>query len=157
MNHDRLVSICVPVHNRAPFIERTLDSILADGHPDAEIVVVDDGSVDGSDRIIERWAANHPGAVMRFERRPHQGIPATCNALIDLARGAFLAWLGSDDLLLPGGIAARLRYLESHPRKQAVFADARVIDENDRLIFDSVYGGLRPVDKRRFLSDEGLR
>ena len=151
------VSICIPVRNRASFIADCLDSTREDDGHAIEVVVLDDGSTDGTDAVVRDWMARNPSRRVRFERQPPLGIPRSCNRLVEMAEGETIAWLGSDDLLLKGGLAARLAYLSSHPEKLAVFGDARVIDGAGRPLFESVYAGLRRVDTRLFRTDDTLR
>ena len=143
-----LVSVLIPLYNHAAYIKRCLDSILEDGYPNIEIVIIDDGSKDDSAALAELWhSANKADAVTRFEliTRPNKGLTKTLNELVALAGGDYIVVLASDDYLLPGGIAARLEYLQSNPHKLAVFGDCLVVDGNNTLTYPSgiadLYGG----------------
>jgi glycosyltransferase involved in cell wall biosynthesis len=131
--------------------------VAVDSYPSKEIVVVDDGSGDQSVEIVETWARLHPQLPVNLIRQSHRGVIASRNRLIDAARGEFCAWLDSDDRLVEGGIAARVRYLLENPTKQAAFGDCRVIDADDRVLFQSGYRGYRNVNVGRFQTDRGLR
>ena len=96
------VSCIVPVHNGAAFISQAIDSILAQHGAQLELIVVDDGSTDGSGDI----AATYDGVVVH--RQPQGGVAAARNAGLNLATGDFIAFLDADDLWLPGKLAAQL-------------------------------------------------
>jgi glycosyltransferase involved in cell wall biosynthesis len=143
-----LVSILVPLYNHARYVGRCLDSVLEDGYPRVEIVIIDDGSQDESAALARRWYEGVDARrIKRFdlESRPNRGMIRTLNQLIAKARGDYLVLLASDDYLLPGGIAARLEYLRMHPHKFAVFGDCIVVDDCGTTTHDSgivdLYGG----------------
>lgn len=143
-----LVSVLIPLYNHARYIKRCLDSILEDGYPRVEIIIIDDGSKDDSVALTQQWyAEQEPERIERFElkSRPNRGVTRTANELIANAHGDYLVFLASDDFLLPGGITARLEYLRLHPAKLAVFGDCIVVDDGDSKTHDSgiadLYGG----------------
>lgn len=144
LGHERAyprVSVFVPAHNHARYIEACLDSLLQDGYPNLELVLIDDGSTDDSFGIAGRWVAQHGhrlagGAVLR--RQDNAGLTPTLNRLVAATSGDYITMLASDDYLLPGGIEARVRYLEAHPQFLAVCADATAIDEDGLLLAESV-------------------
>jgi glycosyltransferase involved in cell wall biosynthesis len=128
-----LVSILVPLYNHSRYIRRCLDSILEDGYPHREIIIIDDGSKDDSVAVARQWYEQQaPQQIERFvlDSRPNKGVTRTFNELVSKAQGEYLILLASDDYLLPGGIGARIEYLQQHPSKLAVFGDCIVVDEN---------------------------
>lgn len=143
-----LVSVLIPLYNHARYIKRCLDSILEDGYPRIEIIIIDDGSKDDSVALAQQWyAEQEPERIIRFElkSRPNRGVTRTVNELIAKVHGDYLVFLASDDYLLPGGITARLEYLRLHPAKLAVFGDSIVVDDCGSKTHDSgivgLYGG----------------
>lgn len=143
-----LVSVLIPLYNHAAYISRCLDSILEDGYPCVEIIIIDDGSKDNSAALAGQWRSeNKADAVTRFEliTRPNKGLTKTLNELVSLASGKYIALLASDDYLLPGGITARLEYLQSNLHKLAVFGDCIVVNEQGEQTHASgiadLYGG----------------
>ena len=135
-----LVSVLVPLYNHERYVEQCLESIVGDGYPNLEIVMLDDGSKDSSLEMARAWGeANAHRLGGRFEllSRENRGVTRTLNELIEKAGGEFIVLLASDDYLLPGGIAARLDYLRSHPGRMAVIGDCIVIDEHNRKTSDS--------------------
>jgi len=98
------VSVIVPIYNVEKYLAECLDSILAQSYADFEVVVVDDGSPDGSRTIAERYAA--VDQRVRVVTRENGGLGAARNTGIRNARGEFLTFLDSDDVLPPNALAA---------------------------------------------------
>jgi glycosyltransferase involved in cell wall biosynthesis len=153
-----LVSVLIPAYNHEHFVQRCLDSVLEDPYPAKEIVIIDDGSTDATGARIAEWVARH-GDKLRVEyaRHDNRGIAATLNELAARAHGEFLRLGASDDYLLPGGLAAQVRYLQTHPRKQAVIGDSIVVDRFGNTLHHSGMRDLHGADKRLYASDEGIR
>lgn len=142
-----LVSVLVPLYNHEQFVGQTLQSVAAQSYPHIELLVLDDGSTDGSYERAERFV-NESGA--RFERvclwrQPNAGVTRTLNRLFDAARGDIAMPIGSDDLLLPDGVLDRVRALDAAPGAVALFTDCIVIDDEGRQVYGSgirdLYGG----------------
>lgn len=93
-------SIVMPVYNRADLVSATLDSILAQSEGDWELLVVDDGSTDGTLAILEAYRARL-GEQMRILQQSHAGPGAARNRGVAAARGRYIAFLDSDDLWFP--------------------------------------------------------
>jgi len=134
-----LVSVLIPLFNHEQFIAACLDSLLQDGYPELEVVIVDDGSRDGSARRVRQWRAAHPEAFRRFRclHQENAGVCRTLNRLVGLAQGDYCAILASDDMLLSGGITARVQALDGNPQWLAVFGDCHVVDKQGNGISDS--------------------
>jgi alpha-1,3-rhamnosyltransferase len=127
------VSVLVPSYNHAPFIERTLRSILKQTHAPKKLIVIDDGSKDESVSIIERALRECP-FESRFIARENRGLSATLNEGFGYSEGDYFAYLGSDDIWLPDFLEKRLALLEARPRAVLAFGHAFLIDEEDRII-----------------------
>jgi len=119
------VGVLIPCHNHAGYVSRALDSALSQTWPPDEVVVVDDGSTDGSVSILERFADR-----IRLEARNNHGIGATYNRLIELSSANVLAFLESDDALKPTYLETCLRFMEEH-RVDWVCTARQVIDPDD--------------------------
>jgi glycosyltransferase involved in cell wall biosynthesis len=118
------VSVVLATYDRAPCVADAVESALAQVGTSLEVVVVDDGSRDGTAVLLEERFGNEPR--VRVFARPHEGVASARNAGLAVARGEFLAFLDSDDLLLPGAIASQVRALGARPDAQMAIGDAWV-------------------------------
>ncbi len=128
-----LVSVIMPVYNGVAFLGQAIDSVLAQTLREFEVIVVDDGSSDGSGELADRYAREHPQHV-RVVHQENQGLPLARNAAIAVARGRYLALLDADDLWLPGHLAACVGVLESHSSVGLVHADTEDIDASGQVL-----------------------
>lgn len=96
-----MISIVIPLYNKAQSITHTLDSVLAQTYTDYEVVVVNDGSTDGSDKVVEDYIkssiTNHKSQI-RLVSQPNGGVCSARNAGILAAKGEYVAFLDGDDL-----------------------------------------------------------
>jgi len=104
-----VLSVVLPLRDGEDFVADALNSLLAQGFPDLEVIVVDDGSRDRGAEI----AAGFPG--VRVLRQEHQGVAVARNRAIEMARGDLLAFLDHDDRWTPGKLARQVPYLLAHP------------------------------------------
>jgi len=122
------LSVVVPAFNGARFLDETLDSVLAQRGVELELIVVDDGSTDGTRELLARR-----GARLRWEAQANQGVAAARNRGAALARGAHLAFLDQDDLWEPDCARTLLDALAARPGCSLVYADSWVIDARGRM------------------------
>jgi alpha-1,3-rhamnosyltransferase len=127
------VSVVVPSYNHAQFIESTLRSIFKQTLRPAELLVIDDGSSDGSPAIIERTLNDCP-IRCEFVARENRGLCATLNEGFERTRGDYFAYLGSDDLWLPSFLEARVQLLESRPEAVLAYGHTYFVDEENRIV-----------------------
>jgi len=111
-HHEKLprISVITAVYNAEAFLEPTLRSLLAQTHRDFEAVIVDDGSADNSNEIVERLAAGD--SRIRIVRQANTGIAGALNRGIHESRGEFIAFLDHDDLWKPDKLARQLACIE---------------------------------------------
>ena len=124
------VSIVTPSFNQATFLEQTLRSVLEQDYPNLEYIVIDGGSRDGSLEIIKKYADR----LAYWQSQPDQGQTDAINQGFAHASGEILAWLNSDDLLLPGAVSAAVRALQAHPEAAMVYGDALLINAEGKTI-----------------------
>lgn len=101
------VSVIVPVYNTSLYLERCLDSIIHQTLPSVEIILVDDGSHDGSEKICREYAARDNR--IRLIRQENKGVSAARNAGLEAASGEWIAWADSDDRMEPDMLEYLLR------------------------------------------------
>ena len=118
------VSICIPTYNRKDYLKETLDSILAQTYKDYEIVIVDDGSTDGTRDMIKKLPI-----PVTYHWQPNAGESAARNKLLELAKGEFITFIDSDDLLFPYAIEQLLETLYKHGPDVIVYGTYIRIDE----------------------------
>lgn len=95
-----LISVIVPVYNAEKFLSRCVESILAQTHTELEILLIDDGSRDGSGAICDRFAALDPR--VRVVHKTNGGVSAARNDGLEMARGEWIAFCDNDDFMAPG-------------------------------------------------------
>jgi glycosyltransferase involved in cell wall biosynthesis len=128
------VSVFIASYNHARYIGQALDSVLAQTYRDFEIVVVDDGSTDGSHELLLDYQQRYPDQV-RYSwhaGRANKGVTATSNVGIARSQGEYLAWLGSDDVWYPHKLEKQMAHFAAQPAAGMVCSYATVVDENDR-------------------------
>jgi len=125
-----LVSIVTPAYNHAPYIRETIESVLAQTYPDIEYIIIDGGSQDGTAEIIREYREK----LAYFISEPDKGQTDAINKGFTRASGKYLAWINSDDTLMPGAVAAAVEFLEENPQVGLVYGDARYIDKDSRII-----------------------
>lgn len=151
------VSILIPCYNHEKFIERTLDSIVADTYPYKEIVIINDGSTDNSDVKIREWVSKNEQKVkVTYTARENKGVCVTLNEMTLKSKGKYILPLASDDCLYGNTIAKRIQILEDDPQKTVLLNDALVIDAEDNVIMQSSATDYWKADKSKYLNDNDL-
>lgn len=126
-----LVSVIVPVYNAAPFIAETIDGLLAQTYTTLEIIVVDDGSCDGTPAVLERYRGYERIRLLRHENR---GESATVLRGMEEARGEIVAIVNADDPPAPGLVARSIEVLQGDPHLGAVYPDWWRIDRDGAVL-----------------------
>lgn len=132
MSETSLVSVVIPAYNAERFIEAALESVGRQRFSEYEIIVMDDGSDDGTSEAVRRWANEHPDHNVRVERQPHKGIGAARNTGILASQGEFLAFLDADDAWLERKLERAADYLAMHPEIDLVCHDEWLVDSAQR-------------------------
>jgi glycosyltransferase involved in cell wall biosynthesis len=113
-----LVSVIVPTYNCERFIGEAIGSVLAQSYGSLEVVAVDDGSADGTVRLLREF-----GDRVRVFTQANRGPAAARNHAVQQARGEYLAFLDGDDLWLPGQPAVLMDHVERHPQTRVIYGD----------------------------------
>jgi glycosyltransferase involved in cell wall biosynthesis len=112
------VSVIIPTYNRAHLVSQSIESVLAQTYPDHEIIVVDDGSTDNTAAVVKAY-----GDRVRYVQTTNGGTGHARNVGMQHARGKYLMFLDSDDLLYPYALAVETRLLEQFPQVSVVCAE----------------------------------
>lgn len=123
------VSVIIPAYQTADLIPETLASVAAQTRTDFEVVIVDDGSTDD---ILGACAPFLADPRFRIHHFPNGGVTAARNRGLDLAKGQYLAFVDSDDLMEPDYLAVMLAALEANPRAVLACCDARMFGVPER-------------------------
>jgi hypothetical protein len=123
------VSVVLPVYNGLPYLHAAISSILSQSFSDFELIIIDDGSVDGSASVLEGFDDQR----IRFLRQTNQGLARTLNHGISLARGTYVARQDQDDLSHPDRLALQVAHMEAHQDCVLVGSWAQIM-EVDRLV-----------------------
>jgi GT2 family glycosyltransferase len=123
-------SICIPSFQHGEFIGATLASALTSAPPDAEIVILDDGSKDDTLEILSKF---QDGRLRVEQNERHLGLAGNFNRCLEVARGAYLKILCDDDLLYPGAIETLVTALERFPSATFATSAWNVIDESSTV------------------------
>lgn len=126
-----LLSVLIPAYNAEQFIAEAIESVLHDGVTDIEVVVVDDGSTDGTVQVVE--SIRHP--ALKLARQPKNlGIGPTRQHGISLARGQYVALLDADDITLPGRFAAQLARLEAKDGPDIIGGGVEYFGDEEKIL-----------------------
>jgi glycosyltransferase involved in cell wall biosynthesis len=126
------VSILMPVFNTARYLAAALDSVGAQSFTDFELIVVDDGSSDGSAELLKRFAIRE--MRMRLITRENLGVIATRNELLGAARSELVAWMDSDDISLPQRIERQVRTFQDDPALACLGTAAQCVDPDGNCL-----------------------
>ena len=107
-----MLSVIVPCYNGEAFLARAVESALAQSFRDLEIILVDDGSTDGSSAMCDRYAALDPR--VRVIHQSNAGLSAARNAGIAAAQGEYIAFLDADDYLMPDAYEKLFSAMSAH-------------------------------------------
>lgn len=121
-----LVSVLLPVYNHADMLGGAVESVRQQTYARWEIVILDDGSKDNIDEVLERYKDD---PRIRIHRQPNQKLPNALTNLHQLARGEFITWTSADNLLAPTMLERLVETIAQDPETIMVYADTALIDE----------------------------
>ena len=129
INSAPAVSVCIPTYNRRDYLKETLQSVFAQTYKDYEVVIVDDGSTDGTEEI-----KRGNGYPVRYYWVDHIGQYAARNKLIELAQGEYITFVDSDDLLFPDTIERLIKAIKEHGPNVIAYGAHVGVDEKGRYV-----------------------
>lgn len=112
-----LISVIVPFYNMQDFLPDAVESVLAQDYPGWELLLVDDGSSDGSTALVENYRKLHPEKIicLAHGQRQNRGLTASRNLALSRAKGEYVALLDADDYWLPQKLSEQVRIAAEHP------------------------------------------
>ena len=124
------ISVVTPAYKQASYIERTIRSVLEQSYPNIEYYVQDGCSNDGTEAILRRYSDRLSGWTSCVDEGQSQAI----NLAFANTSGEIMAWLNSDDLLLPGALNYVADFFNRHPEVDVVYGNRILIDEDDQQV-----------------------
>jgi glycosyltransferase involved in cell wall biosynthesis len=128
------ISVVIPTFNRSALLVTTLQSVLQQTHPALEIIVVDDGSTDDTQQVLEPFSSH-----ITVLRQPNRGLAGARNTGFQAATGEYILFLDSDDLLLPNALEHFADFLNRHSEYGLVYSAWQQIDQEGKIL-----GEIRP-------------
>jgi alpha-1,3-rhamnosyltransferase len=126
-----LVTVIIASYNHVGYIEASVSSVLTQTYGNIELLVVDDGSTDGSVELLEHLQALH-GFDLKIQE--NRGLSRTLNETIARARGSLVVPFGSDDIMFPHRIATQVAYMEGKPEVGICSANIEIIDQDGNVM-----------------------
>lgn len=118
----------MPAFNHERFIEEALRSIGSQTHENIELIVINDGSTDGTTGIIEDYIRKNSDQNIKYVSKTNEGVCKTLNKGLAMSTGDYVAFLASDDVWLPDRLAVQLSFMERNRDVAMVFSDAWFLD-----------------------------
>jgi glycosyltransferase involved in cell wall biosynthesis len=128
-----LVSVVIPAYNGDRFIAETIESVLQQTYPAWELIVVDDGSTDQTQQIVQAYCDRYP-AQIHYHYQSNQGVARARTAGIKLSRGEYIALLDQDDLLLPDKLFLQVACFQADPTIGIVHSGWQLINSHSQLL-----------------------
>lgn len=120
MGMSPLVSVIMPVHNGEKYLSEAIESILAQDYRPIEVILIDDGSTDGTSEIARSFSP-----MVKYWYQANAGTGAARNRGVELAQGSFFAFLDADDLWLPDKLTIQMAAFSDNSETEAVFGHVK--------------------------------
>lgn len=151
---NELVSVIIPSYNRAAYIEAAINSALDQTYGPVEVIVVDDGSTDGSYEKLQQWEERGELVLLTHPERRNRGQSASINLGIQQATGSYIAILDSDDMFAKEKLAEQVAFLEANPETGMVYGQGHAVDADGNFLFKVPGDGHQELsDPNRLLLD----
>lgn len=151
---NELVSVIIPSYNRAAYIEAAINSALDQTYGPVEVIVVDDGSTDGSYEKLQQWEERGKLVLLTHPERRNRGQSASINLGIQQAAGSYIAILDSDDMFAKEKLADQVAFLEANPETGMVYGQGHAVDADGNFLFKVPGDGHQELsDPNRLLLD----
>jgi glycosyltransferase involved in cell wall biosynthesis len=134
MHHKQhpLVSVAIITYNQKEFLRECIESILEQDYPNFEIIVADDASTDGTQDMLREYYRKYPSKFVLRLAEKNLGITANSNQAHFACKGKYIAWMGGDDLMLPGKLSQQTNYMETHPDCAICYHDLEIFESQSQ-------------------------
>ena len=149
INQSPKISVVLPVYNAERYLREAVDSILAQTFTDFELILINDGSTDGSGDICRAYGGRDPRIVLID--RPNGGLASALNEGLAKARAPLIARMDADDIAMPERFACQYTYMMEHPNLAVLGTAIRVIDETGEIIALRTYPSTSKKISKSFL------
>ena len=153
-----LFSVVIPTHNRAGLILKTLNSVLSQTHRDYEVVVVDDASTDDTEQVLAPLIQTHSIRYIKHDQNFERA--QSRNTGMRNARGSFVTFLDSDDLMYPANLEDAANFIKANPETKLFHNLYQLVDDHDRVLcrydFPSLTDPLYAITGGNFLASIGV-
>ena len=131
-----LVSVILPVYNHADMVEQAARSVLFGSYENIELIIIDDGSEDDLEPVLDRLSSN---PRVRVYRQPNQKLPRALTHGHQLARGELITWISADNRMSEKALQTMVEAILANPDAVMVYADVSVMDDQGELLLDGSY------------------
>ncbi|RAP33051.1 hypothetical protein DID77_03730 [Candidatus Marinamargulisbacteria bacterium SCGC AG-439-L15] len=151
MTHSKLISIVLPTYNHLKFLPQAIESILTQTYPHFELIIINDGSTDGTDQFLKKLEGFDERVQILHQE--NQGLPATLNRGFDLAKGEYLTWVSADNYQVPYFLEALKDALDANPEVGMAYSAFTYIDKDSKVLGSVLNEG---KNFRKFLFSCGI-
>lgn len=144
------ITVVLPVYNQEKFIAETIESVLNQTYVDFELLIMDDGSIDGSARIIDEYSSKDNRISTFFQK--NSGRCIATNNIIEKARGKWCALLDADDVMLPNRLEKQVAFHMSNPDVDASSCHCYYINENGNVLGEQRHPYLKTIEEYKSVS-----
>ena len=125
-----LVTFFIPSYNHAKYVEKSITSVCEQTYKNLEVIVIDDGSKDGSHEIISGLQKKYN---FNYIHRPNKGLIKTLNEALEIANGEYICWGGSDDYFALDKVEKQVEFFKGHPDYAVCYGKMIYIDDNGNM------------------------
>lgn len=138
MTQSGLVSVIIPCYNAESFIKETIDSVLKQTYPSIEIIVINDGSTDRTQKVLTYLDRNIP--TLQVVHVQNGGVSKARNIGVEYSKGEYIGFLDADDLYLPDNILRKVKALENAENTLLVHSYERIFESKTKTVIDIAKG-----------------
>ncbi len=135
LNYFPKISICIPTYNRSQYLKQAIESALNQSYSNYEIVILDDGSTDNTEQVIN---SINNDKIKHYKNSRNSGRPYTRNKCIEYAKGEYILWLDDDDILAENTINRYIETLNNNKSIDVLYGELQLIDSFSNIIENKI-------------------